>query len=215
MDVLLGCRKGTLTDTRRIKLRNYILPGRHALSSHHNKMHRSRKCEINNYTNDGNHLLTERAPYVHSQSDAKFSPRSPDMRQATRRRSRCRSPKERKKIPPHMHQTHLASPSTNSGPNPVSNPSRTKDDPRRQHTPESESVVVCFAGAFLTPAPNPSSTLRRQAMIHTSLVLLVEYPHVHLARSIIPVAAIFAAMARQAGVSPSTWFFVLFTSRKA
>ena len=62
-------------------------------------MHRSRKCEINNYTNDGNHMLTERAPYVHSQSDAKFAPRSPDMRQATRRRSRCLSPKEQKSRP--------------------------------------------------------------------------------------------------------------------
>ncbi|KAH8643605.1 hypothetical protein IG631_01068 [Alternaria alternata] len=31
-----------------------------------------------------------------------------------------------KQIPSHMHQTHLASPNANSGPNPVSNPSRTK-----------------------------------------------------------------------------------------
>ena len=71
------------------------------------------------------------------------------------------------------------------------------------------------AGAFLTLAPSPSSPSRRQEMIHMSLVLFIRYPPVHLARSIIPVAAIFAAMARQAGVSPSTWIFLLFTSCKS
>ena len=59
-----------------------------------------------------------------------------------------------KQIPSHMHQTHLASPNANSGPNPVSNPSRTKTiQAGSKHPNQNRST----SASWRVPYPCPQS----------------------------------------------------------